>query len=449
MQRMLHVSRYSSWFYQIALLIVLIVGIFASTYTYRETTRALQQSLLENASAIAYAIDPHELELLTGGETDLGDPVYQGLKARLEKARSARGDVRFIYFTGYRDGEPFFYVDSEPDTSEDYSPPGQIFYEGSEAFRAPIIGNDSTPHLDEIYEDRWGIWLTAVVPILNTSTGSVFALMGVDVDASEYYRTAWFYTLAPIGVTFFVLLLLSIGYLVRRREQRLLDFKSELVSIASHEIRTPLTGISWIAEQLLKNPGGLTESVKNDIRLIASQSRDLILSVSDFLDLAILEELSPRTVAGSSQKALPLIQEVVNGFMIALPEKSLSIAIDPSLSDQVQVAGDATRLKRLFANLISNAIKYSKQGGTITIGCTAGSRRVTFSIKDEGIGILERNRDHIFSGNISAEDASRSSDHGAGLGLRYVRQVANIYGGKVWVESAIDKGSTFFVELPA
>lgn len=444
-----HTIRYSAWYYSITLAIVLLVGGLTSAYTYLLTSRMVKDDLLQNASAVAYALDVRQLAALSGTEADLDNPEYQNLKDRLMAIRATDANIRFVYLTGYRDGESFFFADSEPATSPDYSPPGQIYYEGSEAFREPFIANTTTPLIEDIYSDRWGTWLTALTPIRNPETDSVLALMGVDMNADEYYRTLWFYTSFPVGVTLFFSLMLTIGYLIRRREQHLLDFKAELVAIASHEIRTPLTGISWIAEGLLKTPGKLSEDAKNDIRLIETQSRELLLTVSDFLDLTAIENTDQTTISKQPVHLLPLLTELAQSFKVSLPEKNLTLTIDPSITNDVVVSGDTDRLKRMLANLISNAVKYSKPNGTITLRTTRTGDRVVLSVTDDGIGIAPADQSRIFGGYYRSTNAREHTEHGTGLGLRYVEQIAHLHGGKVWVESTLDKGSTFFIELPA
>lgn len=437
------------WYYLGASILVLLCGAVASWYTYQETAASLNNSLLEQATAVAYALDEHAVASLTGSSTDLTSQPYLALKERLTKIRSTNSDIRFVYLTGYRDENPFIYVDSEPATSADYSPPGQIYTEGSEAFRAPFTSGEARPRLDDIYSDRWGTWLTAITPITDARTGALIALMGMDMAAHNYYRTIFFYTGFPVGVTLFILLMLLVGYLLQRREERLLAFKAEIVSIASHEIRTPLNGIAWIAEGLLKNPGSLPAASVNDLRLIESQARELLLTVGDFLDLTALEHTTSRVLTTSTLNAATLMSDLVDRFQVALPEKALSLVIDPSITSSITIQGNPSRIKRLFANLISNAIKYSKHGGTITVGCKISTGKTIFSVHDTGIGIAPSDQAHIFDGYYRAENAQHETENGTGLGLRYVEQVALLHGGRVWVESEVNKGSTFYVELPA
>ncbi len=440
---------YTSWYYTVAIIVVLVFGAAATYYTYRVAGTTLERSLLENATAVAYSIDQSQLQNLAGAEADLANPTYNALKARLIKISSARPDIRFIYFTGYRDGEPFFYVDSEPEDSPDLSPPGQVYHEGSGAFRDPFTQNDTAPRVEPIYQDRWGTWLTAIIPLVDPATGNVIALMGMDMDASEYFNTVYFYTSFPVGMTIFIIIMLLVGYVLRRREQKFLDFRAELVSIISQEIRTPLNSIAWIADGLLKNPTGLSDSIKSDITLVEKQARELSLIVSDFLDTNALDKASHGSIVTKRFSPLQPIKEAAAHFEAEFQSKALDFTIDPSVSSEVSILGDDHRFKRMFANLISNAVKYSKPGGRIIVSATQSPGKVVFSIKDQGIGVPPEDLDRIFEGYYRAENARAFTTDGSGLGLRYVQQIATLYGGRVWVESELETGSTFYVEFPA
>lgn len=439
--------RLSARYYMLAALCVLLFSGGAALWAHTTISQNLERSLLAQATTVTYALDTTPVSSLSGSTEDLALPQYHALKERLMKIRAANPDIRFVYITGYREGEPFFYVDSEPENSEDYSPPGQVYEEGTDPFRDPFVNNDPTPIMEGISSDRWGTWLTALTPMVDPATNHVTALVGMDMNASQYYQTVYLYTLLPVIIGTLIMLLLVIGYLIRKREQKLLDFKAELVSIASHELRAPLTSMSWLAESMLKNAGSLSAEQRAGIGTIESQSRELLLMVNNFLDLATIENATTQP-AFTSVSPYALIEELSVSFRTALVAASLQLMLDPSLRD-VQVLGDAARLKRLFANLLSNAIKYSRAGGTITVSAQKDAAHVTIRIKDEGIGIPAQDQKKIFGGYYRATNAKDYTEHGTGLGLRYVEQIAALHHSRVWVESEEGKGSTFFVELPA
>lgn len=446
MGRLSSAIKYYSWYYPTVIGVVLIVGVLSTAYTYVKVTESAKRSLLEHVSAVANALEPHHIVTLAGNESDLSNEDYIILKERLEKIRVMSHDVRFIYLTGFRDGNPFFLADSEPEDSEDYSPPGQVYEEASPIFRSVFLSKE--PIVEGIFSDRWGTWLTALSPIIDPDNDEVVAVLGMDMNARIYYQMVYVYSALPAVVAGFVILLFVIGYTIRKREQKFLEFKSELVSIASHEIRTPLTGISWITEGLLRKSGNMAQDQKNDIELIKSHSRNLLSTINDLLDLSAVEKIGTKKLNKQEIAMLSFLQKLAENFQLSLEEKSLKLIFDGSLSSGISVLGDEDRLKRMFNNLISNAIKYSKDGGIITIGCNLEDKRATIWIKDQGIGIPQKDQPKIFDGFYRSENAKQAVEGGTGLGLRYVRQIVQLHDGRVWCESEENKGSTFFVELP-
>lgn len=438
-----------SWYYPTVIGLVFIIGVLSTAYTYVEITSSVKKSLLEHASTVAYALESHHITTLSGSEQDLQSPDYVVLKERLQKIRGSSPDIRFAYLTGYRNGNPFFLADSEPADSPDYSPPGQVYYEGGPGFREPFLSNDSSPIMEDIYSDRWGTWLTAITPIVDPNDNKVIALMSMDMNARLYYQTVFVRSILPAVVFSFVTLLIVIGFVIGKREKRFLEFKSELVSIASHEIRTPLTGISWVTESLLlSHSENLSPEQKEDIQMIKDNSRNLLATINDLLDFSAAWNVKSVKFVKQQLVLFPLVEELAKNFELSMREKNIRLVFDSSFTNDISVFGDRDRLRRLFNNLVSNAIKYSKPDSTITVGCERREKSFVFWIKDQGIGISPKDQDRVFKGFYRAENAKKFTESGTGLGLLYVRQIAELHGGKVWYESKENIGSTFFVEFP-
>ena len=101
----------------------------------------------------------------------------------------------------------------------------------------------------------------------------------------------------------------------------------------------------------------------------------------------------------------------------------------------------------MFSNLISNAIKYSKVGGRVTVSCEEKEKTYLFAVSDEGMGIPANEQKKIFQGFYRASNARKAISGGTGLGLYYVKQIVESHGGKIWLKSKESKGASFFVEL--
>ena len=429
----------------LVIVVVIVIGTILSIVTYKQTAKNIKEDLLKNAASIAGVLDTSGISSWSGVESDIEIPSHIAMKRRLEKALELNGNLRFVYLWGFRDGHIYFMIDSEPPFSEDYSPPGQIYGEATKLDRDMFL--ERLPPSIELNTDRWGTWLSALTPIMGDS-GELLAVMGIDMNADQYYRTLYVYTAIPIVVTIFVILLMLIGLMLYRKEEEFLGFKSELVAIASHEIRSPLTGISWLTENLIKSSDNLPQKQKDDLNTIRHKCHELIATINDLLSVNVLEKLDKRKLAKTSIGAKAMFEEIKANAALNLAEKKIELVIDEAITPETNILGDKEQIDRLFDNLISNAIKYSKDGGKVSINFEALPRSQIFSVKDTGIGISKDDAYKVFKEFFRSKAARLATKEGTGLGLRYVKQVAELHSGKVWFESEEGKGSTFYVELP-
>ncbi|MBH0208814.1 MAG: HAMP domain-containing protein [Nitrospira sp.] len=233
--------------------------------------------------------------------------------------------------------------------------------------------------------------------------------------------------------------------------RRLEKIRKDFVANVSHELRTPLTSIKGYVEALLD--GG------KDDPSVAGRFLDIILKQSDRLNLIIedLLELSKIESGQISLKEEPidlraLVDRTLSTIKPIADRKShrLVTALDPSLP---LIAGDDDRLVQVLTNLLDNAIKYTPQGGTITVGGTPSPSdplpaAIDLTVSDTGIGIPEKDHPRIFE-RFYRVDKARSRDlGGTGLGLAIVKHLVEGHGGQVWVEANHPQGSRFVVRLP-
>ncbi len=438
-------SKFFSWYYLIIFSTVIILGVAASVITYKQVAKNTEESLLENTASVASIFETNDIVKLAGDESDLTNPAYISLKERIAKIPEINTDVQFVYLWGYRDDNVFFFVDSEPTESEDYSPPGQIYDEATELDKEVLT--ERSGRAIEISTDRWGTWLTALTPIQDAETNIVIAVLGMDMSADRYFWTIYIYTAIPVLTTIFVLILIFISFILQKREEEFLTFKSELVSIASHEIRSPLTGISWLSDTLIKGGANMTERQNADVRTIKGKSEELLSTINDLLDSAAAEKTDKKKLSKDTIPAKKMFEEIIKNSFLSMQEKKIVVSVDPSIREDLNIIGDHDRITRMFTNLVSNAIKYSKEGGRVVIGVRVDPSKNIYWVKDEGIGIPASDQNRIFKGFFRAPNAKEVTKNGTGLGLLYVKQIAELHNGKVWCESTEDAGSTFYVEL--
>ena len=171
--------------FTIVLTVILFLGVLVTAWVVRETEHDMHAELLHEAHMVAPAININRVKALAGTEADITSPDYQRLKEQLAAIRAADLHFRFLYLLGLRsDGTIFFFVDNEPAGSKDYSPPGQIYDEASENIRQ--VFDTKTPIIEGPTADRWGTWVSALVPLLDPAGGKVIAVLGVDIDAGNW-----------------------------------------------------------------------------------------------------------------------------------------------------------------------------------------------------------------------------------------------------------------------
>jgi signal transduction histidine kinase len=228
------------------------------------------------------------------------------------------------------------------------------------------------------------------------------------------------------------------------KEQKLNAFKSKIITTVSHEYRTPLTSILTAASTIKQHYHNLSEERKNRfLDIIEIKARHMSKLVDDML---LVNEIEL-----SKTKFQPLPLDLLNFFSDLLEEQRLTLDEHHNLSFKVAgnnkgFWGDRCLLRQIFFNLISNAIKYSPDGGEIEFYLKGSKSKITFSVTDKGIGIPEKEQENIF------QSFSRGSNvdniPGTGLGLTIVKACVDIHGGELFLESAVDRGTQITVTLP-
>ena len=220
--------------------------------------------------------------------------------------------------------------------------------------------------------------------------------------------------------------------------------KDDLISAVSHEMRTPLTAIKGYIEFMLEHKVDEAQ-VKEYLSIVKDQNERLIELISDFLDL---QRVKARQAPSSFKlvQIQPLLDDAVSYFADSSPRHKI---LSDSAVDLPPVHGDAKQLQQVLTNLLSNAIKYSPEGGEVVIGARHEQNdAILLWVKDDGIGIPPDVKEKIFERFYQVEMGDRRKIRGTGLGLALVREIVDAHGGRVWVESTVGAGSTFYVSLP-
>ena len=227
------------------------------------------------------------------------------------------------------------------------------------------------------------------------------------------------------------------------RTERLEHVRQEFLSNVSHELRTPLTSIIAFVETLETGAMEDTESCQRFLSIIRKNASRMQGLIDDILELTAIE-------GGNVQlRAAPVdLYELVQDVCASLAAKAeaQSVALENKVDPEVLVHADARRLEQMLTNLIDNAIKFSREHGTVVISHEAGQRD-RILVRDNGDGIPAQHLERLFE-RFYRVDRARSRDMGGtGLGLAIVKHLALLHGGEVTVTSELGKGSTFTIHL--
>ncbi|MCW7541571.1 response regulator [Aquabacterium sp. A7-Y] len=224
--------------------------------------------------------------------------------------------------------------------------------------------------------------------------------------------------------------------------------KSEFLANMSHELRTPLNSALILSKLLADNKDGTLSS--EQVRYAASihsANNDLLTLINDILDLSRIEaghvEVNP--------EALPLdtlLQRLKDTFAPIAQNRGLHFGIEVASNAPSTLLSDPQRLQQVLKNLLSNAFKFTEQGEVVLSVAPAGAGRVKFAVRDTGIGIAEQQHDVIFEAFRQADGSTSRKYGGTGLGLSISKELAELLGGGITLQSTPGQGSTFTFELP-
>jgi PAS domain S-box-containing protein len=219
--------------------------------------------------------------------------------------------------------------------------------------------------------------------------------------------------------------------------------KDELISTVSHELRTPLTSLRGFAELLLERQFPL-EKQQDFVSVIHKESLRLMNLINDFLDLQRIEA-GRQPYSFASVAIEPLVRDAAAVFTKEEDPHVLRLDLPLSLP---AVHADADRLRQVLVNLLSNAIKFSPKGGEVVVGAHCEGGDVVMWVRDHGIGIPEEALPKLFNKFYRVDNRATRNIGGTGLGLAIVKELVAAHQGRVWVESQVGGGSTFFFTVP-
>jgi signal transduction histidine kinase/DNA-binding response OmpR family regulator len=225
--------------------------------------------------------------------------------------------------------------------------------------------------------------------------------------------------------------------------------KSDFLASMSHEIRTPMNAIMGIAELLAKTP--LSPEQDKYVQIFRRAGDNLLNLINDILDLSKVEA-SQLELEQTGFSLHDLLEKVTEMLASRAEEKGLTLVSDVAADVPNDLVGDPTRLRQVLLNLLGNAIKFTQAGEValrVTLdGDSAVPTALRFTISDSGIGIAPEKLGRVFERFSQADSSTTRRFGGSGLGLTISKRLVELMGGRIWVESAIDKGSVFSFAVP-
>lgn len=240
-------------------------------------------------------------------------------------------------------------------------------------------------------------------------------------------------------------------------EKQFDETRNSFISVASHQLRTPLTSMRWYVEMLQDGDAGPLADQQKDFLKEAYQG---ILRLTDTLDMLLA--LSRIEAGRTKPEAKDIdLHEYMKGIVAEqkplFDTKHLNVECGCAEEYKPHTLLDPILLRQVVLNLVSNAVRYSKDGGRILIRLAPQNGGIICSVKDEGIGVPEEYKDKIFEKFSRAQNAISAVPEGNGLGLNLAKSLAEMWGGRLWFESPVEwedggkterKGTEFFFTMP-
>lgn len=309
----------------------------------------------------------------------------------------------------------------------------------------------------------YGVWRVVMIFVLTAVVAALYYIGYtypelVYIQPKEILVIDAFLAVVEVGFVCFIMTwfqnMLFITENLRAKEEtkkveELNNAQNRFFSSMSHEIRTPINSILGLNELILRQSDA-SDEIKRDARNIQGAGRMLLAIINDILDFSKIEA-GKMDIVPVSYSMESLISEIVNMIWLRAEQKGLKlrIEIDPSIPSEL--FGDEVRIKQILVNILNNAVKYTNEG-SVTLHIEKESVQgdmvaLNYSVTDTGMGIKQDQLPFLFDAFKRVEEQKNAKIEGTGLGLSIVKQLVDLMGGKVTVNSVYTQGSTFIVTL--
>ncbi|MCJ7548311.1 MAG: ATP-binding protein [Anaerolineae bacterium] len=391
-------------------------------------------TLYESAQAVSSTLDFQE--------------VLDRLTRSVTEVMSAKAcSIRLLDNTGRR-----LFLASTYGLSEQYLQKGTLLVDQNPLVRevldgktiavADITQDDRLQYLTEAVAE--GIRATLTVPLLGRE--GPLGMIRVYEDIVYTFTESDIAFLSATASHGSIAIENAIAY---RSVQSLEEAKRKFILTVTHELRSPVAVVKSLLRTLIDGYAGQMAELQQDMISRALRRTELLQSlIDDLLDLA-----AGRSGLGLTKDAEPIdlgdvLSKVIERYTIPAVEKQIELDLQLERDGPLKVLSTADELDRVFNNLVSNAVKYTPEDGTVTVRVLQTADEAQVEVSDTGIGIPDEALAHLFEEFYRAPNAKETVRHGTGLGLVVVKEIVTRYGGRLQVNSVLDKGTTFIVTLP-
>jgi signal transduction histidine kinase len=415
--------------------------------------------VLNRAAAL---IDGDKYEALTK-TLDPDDPYYIETQASFRRLKLETQCLYLYTMARYDDGTHRFIFDGEDPDSENFSPLGSVEDIGD--YEPEFLATYETKTMQfppMMTEVSWGLLVSAYMPILN-SDGDVVGIIGVDFEGEEIYQAVRSNLLQQIV---FVLFFAAAGLLVYfftlkdfarigAEQQKVLEganrAKSEFLARMSHEIRTPMNAV--IGMTAIGRRAEDRERKDYAFEKIDEASQHLLGVINDILDMSKIEA-SKYELFVEEFDFERMLRRVLDIVKFRSDEKHQALTMDIDGTIPQTLIGDEQRLAQVVTNLLGNAVKFTPDGGSVTVDTRFicedyGVCTIQVSVTDTGIGLSAEQQERLFNSFQQAETDTSRKFGGTGLGLSISKSIVEMMGGEIRVESEQGKGSSFIFTFKA
>jgi len=234
----------------------------------------------------------------------------------------------------------------------------------------------------------------------------------------------------------------------RAHEREVERLKTEFVSLAAHQLRTPLSSIKWTLQAFLEGDlGSLTNEQKEFISRTYASNEKMISLINDLLNLTRIEE-GRYLYKPSLVQLEDVVESIVKWYQEEAKRRGIALIYKCVGKDFPKVLADEEKIRLAAQNLIDNALRYTREGGKVTVFLKHDTENIEISVQDTGIGVPDEQKQRIFERFFRAENARKVDTQGSGLGLYLAKNIVEAHGGKIWFESQENKGATFTFSIP-